>query len=155
MDEPTNHRLVIGYGNECRGDDGAGPAVAQRIAALELDDVSTLSLHQLTPELAAPIAAARCVVFIDASCKPGTGVAIHRVEVDPSSDLMSHAVSPGVLLALSELLFGTAPPAWLVTIEGDDFSVGEGFSKTTAARIDDAIQLTLALLRAENTLRVA
>ncbi len=60
--------LVIGYGNTLRGDDGAGCYVAERLCALNHEPgLKVLSLHQLTPELAQPVAEAGLVIFIDAS----------------------------------------------------------------------------------------
>ena len=59
--------LVIGYGNTLRGDDGIGPAVAEAVAALGLPGVRVIVAHQLTPELAADLADAQLVVFVDAA----------------------------------------------------------------------------------------
>jgi hydrogenase maturation protease len=58
--------LVIGYGNSLRGDDGVGPLVAEQVAEWNLPDVRSLSVHQLTPELASEMALAKTVIFIDA-----------------------------------------------------------------------------------------
>jgi hydrogenase maturation protease len=59
--------LVIGYGNTLRGDDGVGSLVAEQVATWSLPDVRSHSIHQLTPELAAEIAQAEQIFFIDAS----------------------------------------------------------------------------------------
>ena len=55
MAEPTKNcgGLVIGYGNELRGDDGLGPYIAARVEEQCLPHVRTLTVHQLTPELTA------------------------------------------------------------------------------------------------------
>jgi len=44
--------LLIGYGNELRGDDAIGPLVARALAELRLPGTQVLALTQLTPELA-------------------------------------------------------------------------------------------------------
>ena len=59
--------LVIGYGSTLRSDDGAGPAVAHRVAEWNLPGVTTLTPVQLTPELAGEIAVCDLVLFIDAA----------------------------------------------------------------------------------------
>ena len=46
--------LVIGYGNTLRGDDGVGVLVADALEGWN-QAVRTLSVQQLTPELAADI----------------------------------------------------------------------------------------------------
>src|ERR1043165_3956952 len=58
--------LVIGYGNELRGDDAAGPEVARSIAELQLPGVEVLVRPILTPELADNVAQAATVIFVDA-----------------------------------------------------------------------------------------
>ncbi len=70
--------LVIGYGNPLRTDDAAGPEVARRLACVR-PDVEVMTPQQLVPELAASIARASTVVFIDAAIggSPGT------VQCDP------------------------------------------------------------------------
>ena len=50
--------LIIGYGNTLRGDDAAGPRVAEAVAALNLSRRARPPLPFLTPELADPISQA-------------------------------------------------------------------------------------------------
>jgi len=79
---PGFRPLVVGYGNTLRGDDGVGPRVAELLAAdPRLAGAVVLARHQLTPELAADIAEAALVVFIDASenGKPGE-ISIRRID---------------------------------------------------------------------------
>src|SRR5262245_30725916 len=56
--------VVVGYGNELRGDDAVGPRVAQAVAAWDLPGVCGLAIHQLTPELAEILAAAARAIFV-------------------------------------------------------------------------------------------
>jgi len=58
--------LVIGYGNSLRSDDGAGCRVADIVASWDLPYVRSLTVHQLTPELAEPIAQSDLTIFVDA-----------------------------------------------------------------------------------------
>ncbi|MGB7620863.1 MAG: hydrogenase maturation protease, partial [Terriglobia bacterium] len=57
--------LVIGYGNTLRGDDGAGPRVAEMIAR-RFPQVDSLVLHELQPELAEAVSGYEEVIFVDA-----------------------------------------------------------------------------------------
>ncbi len=45
--------LVLGYGNELRGDDGLGPLVARTVADANIPGVRVLTARQLLPEFAA------------------------------------------------------------------------------------------------------
>lgn len=124
-----NRGLVLGYGNPLRRDDGAGPEVARRIAALGLPGVAVIEAHQLLPEHAAALAECERAVFVDASVEEGLdGVAVRRVGPAADASLAPHASSPEALLALALLLFERLPEAWLVSIPAGDLALGEGLS---------------------------
>ena len=58
--------LLIGYGNPGRADDGLGPALADRIEALDLPGLTVESDYQLSIEHAALAAGHDIVIFADA-----------------------------------------------------------------------------------------
>jgi hypothetical protein len=58
--------LVIGVGNDLRGDDGAGRAVVEELARLAVHGMHPVWSHQLVPELAEQISKAGMVIFVDA-----------------------------------------------------------------------------------------
>jgi hydrogenase maturation protease len=121
--------LVIGYGNGLRGDDGIGPWVAGEVRARGWPGVRALALPQLTPELAELLAGVRLAVFVDAawSC-PGLAVNVRRVEPAPANNSLTHFGGPRELLGLAERLYGRAPEAWLVSVEGCEFGLSEQLS---------------------------
>ncbi len=131
--------LVIGYGNPLRGDDGAGPRVADAIAARALPGVRVLAVPQLVPELAEPVAGAGLVVFVDA-CRatPGAEVRVERAAANRRPVALGHASDPGTLLALAEGVFGRCPAAWLVRVPAVQFELGEALSAATARGVDAA-----------------
>ncbi len=57
---------MIGYGNTLRSDDGVGPRVAMAVASWGWPGLKAIAVHQLTPELAEPLAAAELAIFVDA-----------------------------------------------------------------------------------------
>jgi hypothetical protein len=83
MSATTGGILLIGYGNELRGDDGVGPYVAREIDRRDLPGVRTFALHQLAPELAEEIAGADGVIFVDAE-ECGASDEIVHLEVEPA-----------------------------------------------------------------------
>ena len=139
----TERRILIGVGNPLRHDDGVGPAVVQRLAALGLSPSVTimahhgegLSLLETWQDYAA-------VVVIDATRSdqpPGT---VQRFEVGRATSL------PTGLFNYSSHLFGLAEavalaqsldrlPASLVIygIEGADFTYGEGLTPPVLASV--------------------
>jgi len=133
--------LVIGYGNELRGDDAAGPLAARALAALNRPGTRVLVVHQLTPELAEAIAQARAVFFLDASIEVVGSASLTPLAPDPSSALRPHQSQPAGLLALARELYGAAPPAWMIRIPARCFDLGAPLSETASRGAARAVAL--------------
>ena len=132
--------LVIGYGNELRGDDSLGPRVAEAVAAWRLPGVRALACHQLTPELADPISRARIVLFVDAAADPKIRrLTTRSLRPAVSNDFAPHRSAPPALLALAKALFGRSPRAWLLTLPASDFAFGETLSPVAQRSLRNAL----------------
>lgn len=139
--------LVIGYGNDLRGDDGAGRRAAAQVEAWALAGVEVRALHQLTPELAAPLAAAERAVFLDSRpASIGADVRVLRLHPATRTARLAHTCDPQGLLALAQTAFGHAPEAWWITIPAADFSFGAPLSPLTERGIADALATARQLL---------
>jgi hydrogenase maturation protease len=148
--ESPDALLVIGYGSTLRGDDGVGPAVADLVEAHHVPGVQTLACHQLTPELADPIAKARLVIFVDASMDlPDDQVRVSRVLPEASHQVMVHTASPGGLLHLARSVFEACPPAWIVEIPVAEMGIGEHLSPVAQRGVAQATRKVLDLLKSE------
>jgi hydrogenase maturation protease len=123
--------LIIGYGNPLRGDDAVGALAAERLREILPEHyVTVLSVHQLTPELMEPVSRARRVLFLDAALGPVPGAISHRpVTPAPSGRPFTHFATCESLLAGTQALYGTAPPANLFTITGAQFEAGSALSE--------------------------
>ena len=112
--------LVVGYGNELRGDDGVGPVAARTVAAWNRPDVRGIDMHQLTPELAAELSHAERVVFVDAQAASppviDRGLNWRPIDMETGPATCCHVCSPGWLLWITRVLYGHGPEAWLATI---------------------------------------
>src|ERR1700744_4317230 len=97
--------LVIGYGNEIRGDDGVGPKVAATVAEWNLARVRAIACPLLTPELADPISRTRVAVFVDAAVDAPNEVQLCKLDPGDSSQIMAHAANPRTMLALARDVF--------------------------------------------------
>jgi hydrogenase maturation protease len=142
---PRTRLLVIGYGSTLRGDDAAGPRVAEAVDQLQLPGVRALMPPLLTPELAAETAQAETVVFVDATAAPAQEVRLEKLKPSPSSQLLGHAADPAILLALTRDVFGSLPHAWLLTIPVKNFAIGEGLSEQAQRGVAEAIRQVRAL----------
>jgi len=132
--------LVIGYGNELRGDDGLGPLVAKSVAAANIPDVRVLSARQLLPEFAADLARARLVVFVDASeAWSEGGIEIRPLAIEEVTDWCTHHADPRTLLALTQVIYGQTPEAWWLTASVRNFDFSERLSDIAEENMHQAL----------------
>jgi len=146
----TNARarfLIIGYGNQLRGDDGVGPMVAESISDLALPGVKAIACDLLTPELAEPISQAENVIFVDAALTAPREVELRPIEVADSSQILAHAADPRTLLALARDVFDHAPKAWLLTIPVERLGIGEALSPLARVGLEAALTTISRMVR--------
>jgi len=140
--------VVIGYGNDLRGDDGIGPFLAGAVAERGWPHVRALAVHQLTPELAEALAGARRAVFIDARAGPdGKPVEVLPIMPGGPGGAASHVGDPRVLLGMARELYGRAPAAWWVTVAGHHFGLGQELSAQARANCQRALAEIELLVR--------
>jgi len=121
--------IIIGYGNELFGDDGIGPLIAKVIQRWRLPCVQSLAVHQLTPELAEPIANSRLAIFVDTCINSlYNQVQVQSLLPSPLNYTHTHSSDPQSLLTLSQFLYGNCPSAWLVIVPGEKFQLGDPIS---------------------------
>jgi hydrogenase maturation protease len=146
--------LIIGYGNTLRGDDGVGRYLADQIAVLHWPHCQVLSVHQLTPELAAAIALADQVIFIDAQAvdpESSSGLSIETLQPLENQGEFGHRGSPTELLMLAKLLYDKAVNAWWVLIPAVNFDYGETLSSLTQKYQLEALNSIQQLVNPINT----
>jgi hydrogenase maturation protease len=140
--------LIIGYGNPLRGDDGIGPAVVDELQGSPIAArTELLQRHQLGPELAAQIAIADAVIFVDASAVgiPGE-IRTRRLQApEAATSDLTHHVSPEILLAIARELYGRAPDAVLVTVCGASFEMGTPMSDVAYKAVQELVPFLHAL----------
>jgi hydrogenase maturation protease len=142
--------LILGYGNTLRSDDGAGQRVAETIAGWNLAHVRSLSLHQLTPEIAADIAAAETVIFVDAVSpaeEATTQIQVLPIQAEDTPTHWAHFQDPRSLLALTQQVYGTAPPSWWILIPAINFEIGELLSAITQQGVLDTLTQIKELIK--------
>lgn len=144
-------RLIIGYGNWLRRDDGLGVWLAE----LPRPDWTPISAHQLLPEHAEVIHRAQRVVFLDAAIGAPVG-AVHVEAIVPCEETdhthalgaFTHNATPRLLLGVARDLYGFCPSALLISVNGGDFGHGDGFSAPICARLAEITAEVDALIDA-------
>jgi hydrogenase maturation protease len=140
--------LLIGLGNELRGDDAAGPEVVRQVAAAlpEGSGWRTLVVHGLTPELVDELVLAVRVIFVDATVE--LLEAPRRQLLTPSvaaaQTTLGHALPAAALLGLCLRLHGSAPVAELIEIPAHSFELGASLSDATKRAVDSVSQDLIA-----------
>lgn len=141
--------LVVGYGNTLRTDDGAGWHAATLLADdPRLAGAWVLARHQLTPELAADVARASLAVFIDACQGAGDPGFVMAQPVAPSDrpGAWTHHVDPAAILGLASALYGSAPPAILVSVTAASLDVGDRLSPLLQAALPTVVDTVIRLI---------
>ena len=62
---------------------------------------------------------------------------------------MSHALTPGAVLAVAADLYGKRPDARLLAIRGRSFAVGEGLTARAEADLERALAFLVAFLKGD------
>jgi len=135
--------LVLGCGNDLRGDDALGPIVVDELQAMLPDEphVRFEVRCGLTPELADTLATIDRLVFVDCSLGGPHGV-VRRVEYGPSDDAdiaCVHLLDLPALLSWTKQLYGRAPRAVAYTIAGESFELSEELSPNVADALPELI----------------
>lgn len=142
------HTLIIGVGNDFRGDDCAGLEVARRLRALNLPGVVITEHAGEGAALMETWRAASRVILIDAAqsgAAPGT---VHRLDASTQAipaaffSYSTHAFSVAEAVEMARAL-GELPPNLIIYgIEGTRFALGEALSpavEAAIARVTDAV----------------
>lgn len=131
--------MVFAIGNDARGDDALGPLLAERIARRTDRALSLYVEYQLQIEHVLDLCGAGAVLFVDAAIGLARPFEFAPVVADHGTPVLSHALSPAVLLGVFERLEGApAPPAFTLAVRGACFELGAPLSATAAAALDRA-----------------
>lgn len=120
---------IIAYGNPHRSDDGIGAFVAGSLAQqlAGMASVGIVTAPQLDPILLEEIHAADHLIFVDA-CVAELHEGVRWSAAEPELNgwaLGAHHIDPGTFLGLLDLLYDARPAAWVVSVQGRNFELGE------------------------------
>ena len=133
--------ILIGIGNNGRGDDGLGWAFLDLIKQYPECGGRIEYRYQLQVQDAAMISRAPRVIFVDSykgelpggfqwkPCKPARNF-----------EFTTHVLAPGAVMHLCEDLYGKAPRADLLLIQGTSWDLQLGLTPGAKTRLDNAVQ---------------
>ena len=98
-------RIIIGYGNTLRGEDGFGVDVVRLLETKKLHNTKLLEVFQLTPELVLELLDAEEIVFIDAAYSQeepyGFACSLER----ENGVILSHHITPQTIIRSLQILY--------------------------------------------------
>ena len=153
MEVPT---LVIGIGNEYRGDDGAGLAVVRALQARPLENVRLMESDGDCSVLFEAWKDARKVILIDAVVSGASAGCISRFDIRTESIPANYALASTHAFGLAETLalarvLGQLPASFIVYgIEGKNFTSGESLSPSVRKAIGAVVQKVIRDVTIQN-----
>lgn len=150
-------RLIIGYGNTLRCDDGLGPYIVKSLRDKVGNlgkNVEIISLPQLDVALTSLISQSDIVLFVDAKTDMTDElVSIKRIKSNASPvrlSYISHKINIPTLLRASLDWFGVEPLCYIVMPKGFNFSVGDTISEKALESANLAQDKIIEILKSFN-----
>jgi hydrogenase maturation protease len=148
-------RLIIGYGNPDREDDGVAWHILQTLATHfnssvlmsdggtfeQTDNPQLVFTLQLTPEMAESLTEYDFVCFVDAHTGAyAEAVRVASLESGYQTSPFTHHLTPESCLGLAEALYGRRPEAIIVSVRGYEFGYRRDLSDKTARLVPTAVE---------------
>jgi len=139
---------IFAWGNPSRGDDAAGPWLAEALLRSKHTDVLLVEDFQLHVEHLLDCRAAELLLFLDARTDPEPGVLFREVTAVETLSHTSHALTPTELLGYYSRTFRgeLPPPAFELTVAGRCFELGSPMSTGTLQECQQAADFINRLL---------
>jgi len=132
---------VLACGNTSRGDDALGVILLDRVEKARFAGITTIEDFQFQIEHALDLADADLALFVDAAAKSqNAGIAFFEVTAaEAKSKPSTHALEPADVLDVFVKSMGRQPPpAFVLAVRGEDFSLREGLSAVAGERLEEA-----------------
>jgi len=134
--------LLFAYGNPGRGDDALGPELATRIETKNLCQVECLVEMQLQVEHIIDLKDRERILFVDADMSCTEAYTFTPLQAGKDDSYTSHAMSPNALLHAYLHVYGTdAPNAYLLSIRGYRFGLGDQLSEKSRVNLELAFEM--------------
>ena len=138
--------LIIGIGNEYRGDDGVGLVVARELRAKKLPHIVVIECSGDGAELMEMWKTAATVILVDAVSSGAKAGAIYRLDALTQSIAASysfpstHAFGVAEALRLARALDQLPPCLMIYAIEGKNFAAGSGLSLEVEQAVREVVE---------------
>ncbi len=114
-------RIILGYGNDLRGEDAFGVDVIKLLKEHHLKDTILMDLYQLTPELCLELQDAKEIIFIDAGFSSCDQYSLACNLQGEGETKLSHHISPKVIISLLNNVYEKYPKYEIYSMLTDEF----------------------------------
>lgn len=143
MRKTEMHILLIGIGNPLRGDDGIGAFLCEKMEALRITGLQTLTVQQLTPDLLEEMMRADFTVLADAAVSV-TGVEFRPVQEENLPGVSSsHHASAEQLFQMAKLIYGKTLSLHICALGAVQFELGAPLSPEAKKNAGQAVSILL------------
>lgn len=135
--------VIVGVGNAFRRDDGAGPAVAERLAGRLPEGIAVSVVPGDAAAVLAAFEGAAWAVVVDATSSGTTPGTVRCFEAADGplpaglAGISSHGMGVAEAVELARALDCLPPRLTVYGIEGADFGMGEGLTPAVDAAVKD------------------
>jgi len=148
--------LIFAYGNPSRGDDALGPHLIDLLAESraqhpEWHEFELLTDFQLQVEHSVDLEGRDLALFIDASVSCPSPFLFSAIQPAQDARYTTHEMSPQAVLQVFEKIYQRpAPSAFLLSVRGESFHLGEPLSPAAVENRDAALALLVQLCSQPN-----
>ncbi|MDD5373194.1 MAG: hypothetical protein PHO62_07180 [Sulfurimonas sp.] len=114
-------RVIIGYGNELRGEDAFGVAVIKEMQKFSLKDTKLISVFQLTPEIVLELLDADEIIFIDTCSDEKNHYSLSCSLSEQNGLNLSHHISPKTIIYMLKSLYNRHPNFFIYSMMSSSF----------------------------------
>lgn len=135
MSKETKKVILVGFGNEYRGDDGLG---IKLLDLIEDEKIEKIKVQELSYSIIDDIKDFDIVIFIDASIE-GEDISFKKIEKKEKFSPLTHHLTPEELLIWAEFINKKTYDFYLLSIRGYDFDFGENLSEEAKKNLEKGI----------------
>ena len=114
-------RVIIGYGNDLRGEDAFGVDCIKELEKYELKESKLISTFQLTPEIVLELLEANEIIFIDACYSLKNHYKLCCTIDKQNSSNLTHHISPETIMAILNNVYNKYPTFTIYSMLTNNF----------------------------------
>ncbi len=122
-------KVIVGFGNDLRGEDGFGVEVIKKLQNYPLKDTKLISTFQLTPELALDLKNFDEIIFVDAAHSQTNHYCLACNLENRSQNNLSHHIGIDMIISILNSLYNSFPKFQVYSMLTNSYDIVENKNK--------------------------